>query len=548
MIDDIYQRVFDTDPGRFDPAKDIYEVALNLTGRPISGDVRPFVKAGAFGEAVFDVSDEGLTDGIDAFMNGISVRYFAEKTHFIVLCEYTDRDIGESVAQVIGLINGRTRRGDCRTVLAVTVPDDDRSGGYLDGLGKRLADAGEKVDLYFFVREKYGEAELMRSIGGVFRLYGDRGSFGEVTDGFAKAEMTVGCGLLGLPKEGRDSIMRHPDLMWSTLCVYDRSDRMTFLRQYLRGLYDSCLTLRDKSCGELFGTCFCSVTGKTDKWVNLAEDAVRRIPRIIRTEPGEGLTLEQYFDTVFGTDGIKAVDLTVEVNLRKRYDFTAEDIDDTVTKLIDDAGDFYSTDVLTELEGKLGEYRTGLGSAAKKAKEEAKRYAADETDSEYGLREYIRRYTAFCDILGEVGFFAKVQERISRYRDRYAQKCEKTESLSKSLDKAKRELYAAEATDVSGYPSFGLRDLTSPEMTDEICEAIRKAYKDSAAVAPDEVQRVPESGDFHRLFDTHPSLYSDRRYDVKRGGRDEAVIYRRIGRYFVFGCDFGAKTEAKRNV
>lgn len=543
MIQKIYQNVFGSGTEPFDPEKNIYVVLVNFTGKSILDTISSYVKEDGFDEIVFNLSDIEKPNyiGNSLYQNHSSryISYLDKRTHYIVLFEYDEIDISTQIGNVLQQIK------ECnflniqdRIVLLATLPDvKEKSVVFLKHLEKEQSLSN--IIGYFFVREMYKEIALHSALGGVLCLYGDKALYNNFERNFADAELFIDAGERGLPEAGQLSLCQRPKLYWSTLNVYDQSDKMSFLSQYLYGLYDNCLKYENISCSDICASFFQKILNISNKriWIKRLERAVQCIPRIIQTEPDQHQSIESYCTQLYGSDGMNIFELTLQINLQKRFIFSKQVICDAAKTLLEHAGKYYTRKLKDDVINHIDDYiRKDLQVNINTVRESVYNFARNDADINLDLPVFIDRYISYCDLLQQCVFWAEVKNFILLHSDSLIGKNEEANFLADKLDQMKRDLHVlSKKTGESTYPQYEPYRLLSIETDSEICQTIKNAYENNNLSGSQMIRSIPSEGVYSDLFPCLPLFYREYRYGPLYNNNDNVVIFQRIGRYYMFG-------------
>lgn len=486
MLNRVYKRVFGGSGVGFHAEKNYFIELLDFSGEASYAESLPASIDHYIGREFYEcrkVSPEEVKD--EAF--GDSLRQFRNRMHYdfcyALLFDYREQDIGETLAEVVKAIReNKVLKQRDRLFVMLTLPDNDRLATRFLQTLEQLALPPE-LTVYALVNRSYEEKRLTDDLCGILLLNSDREQLACVEKNRTNADVSIQAVISTFPTVGQEKFARRRKVFWSSVSASYSDAKMDFLQYYLYRLSKNVLEIGDlglrKLCEEFY-----------DKQVAINDMegcgrklfyAIRMIPRVTNVKIDYDVSLDRYFDQLYGTDGTRGsdvVELTLKVNLSRLPSYTASLVEEAAKFLFDKAKAYHSDDLLRDVVSAVDTY---LGEADKVIFERQKHlrdFLQSEGSAESDLQEYIQRYLVYANDLRRRAFFGDVRAFMTTHREVFSDEIDSSRALARQLAEFRKAYSYLENL---RYPSLELQRypagvLLNADRDEGLCSLLREEF------------------------------------------------------------------------
>ncbi len=485
----LFNKVFATTDGLFDPDNYFLTVLVNTVGDAeyypsFDSQRRMHMGDSYYIEIpVFDSPD------VDAFRTRIMTmgQEYAVKVNsaYVYLMDFVKNGYNEALAKdYLQIVREYKKPGDTLALVAV-LPDD------LSGVKNLLASLENEVRsdeiLYIYNKQPYREKVLGDGLCGVVLLHSSKELYSKLRRDEQACNQTLNSALAGLPTQGADAIRAKNPVFWSSLGCTFSNPKMDHLRNYVALLCDKAKTFSEEDYTKLCGELYTGMAEDKNKsgMRDLLLQTVDRIPRVEKQPPKyDGYTLKDYFGCLFGSDGVKTVELSFKVTLSMMPSAINDAVVSNVARaLFERAAGYHSVDLFGDVCRFLDTYCSAFDREFSGARQKMMNYVEQNADNDSyaeDLEHYVSDYIKYYDLQKCCEFWAEVCNYVKNHKEVFAEACAKASNLNNELIRIKRELQIRKAvsTDpdaVRSYPASAIFDACNNQA---LCSEIAAMYKE----------------------------------------------------------------------
>ena len=543
MLNRLYNKAFRVSGVSFDPARNYYTKLMNFVGKSEYGK--------ALSESLHHYIDNNFYEEHDLDFELIVDESFGEKLRadrnkrradvsYMFLFDYEDSDIGTSVCEAVrSILQFKAFRDGDRLSLVITLPNEpNRAKAYIAALEK--AQLPDIVTVYFFVKVKYEQKRLIDSICSVLLLNSEKDQCRAFEKNKFDTDREINSIISTFPEEGQKSIFSRPKIFWSAVMSSYNDIKMDFIRYYM---YNLCCNAEEistldfaKICGDFFSRQV--ATTDVERWVRRLEHAVKMIPRMKSVKIKDDISLDRYFDLMYGSDdsrGCDVVELTLKVNLSKMPTYESAMIEMAANYLFEQMEQYHSDDLYNHITSALDIYREGLDGLIQNSRKRARDAANCDGNVEDELTSYIRLYIKYNDDLKQKAFWTDVANYLKTNREQFEERCAASAQMSFEFEQLKKELRDDEQNfAIKEFPRFPAKKLLNADRENDIGEIIGNEFEKIKAFGSHTSDPKYYENRIYDFFDISRHFYRDYEYSFSIGGTYTVNITQRIGTYLMF--------------